>query len=175
MILYLLLKMEHLNKNLMKYSIKTLASFDFKVGFFATKMAHFSVCLAKAPRVWFEQTSYWFIPTFATLITLRRKYYIFSWRSAGRLFETYVSLGLRQVTGIERRTKKTHQNVCLVLAPRVWFEQTTYRLTAGCSTAELTRNTLFFKSILILANTKLFVNYFLKNIFCIFNVFIFYV
>ena len=49
-----------------------------------------------------------------------------------------------------------------ILAPRVWFEQTTYRLTAGCSTAELTRNTLFFKSIDIISNTKYVVNHFLK-------------
>ena len=32
-----------------------------------------------------------------------------------------------------------------ILAPRVWFEQTTYRLTAGCSTAELTRNIIFLR------------------------------
>ena len=37
-------------------------------------------------------------------------------------------------------TKKRRSKTVFFLAPRVGFEPTTLRLTAGCSTAELTRN-----------------------------------
>ena len=46
-----------------------------------------------------------------------------------------------QVRNQHSKTKKArHISVLLFLAPRVGFGPTTLRLTAGCSTAELTRN-----------------------------------
>ena len=57
------------------------------------------------------------------------------------------------------RTKKPLGIPRGFLAPRVWFEQTTYRLTAGCSTAELTRH-IAHKSNIIISKCVFYVNTF---------------
>ena len=57
-------------------------------------------------------------------------------------------------------TKNALTELISALAPRVGFEPTTLRLTAGCSAAELTRNTNFCNCFCILPLDGSFVNYF---------------